>query len=42
VLYVGEGQVLTCAAVAADLDVCLHVVRRDHGADVAASSPDAR
>ncbi|HEY2259147.1 MAG TPA: helix-turn-helix domain-containing protein [Solirubrobacteraceae bacterium] len=37
VLYVDEGSVLTSAGVAAGLDLCLHVVRRDHGADVAAT-----
>jgi AraC family transcriptional activator FtrA len=36
VLYVDEGQVLTSAGVAAGLDLCLHVLRRDHGARVAA------
>jgi AraC family transcriptional activator FtrA len=36
VLYVDEGTVLTSAGVAAGLDLCLHIVRRDHGADVAA------
>ena len=36
VLYVDEGQVLTSAGVAAGLDLCLHVIRRDHGAEVAA------
>ncbi|EME22524.1 GlxA family transcriptional regulator, partial [Rhodococcus triatomae] len=35
VLYVDEGDVLTSAGVAAGLDLCLHVVRRDHGAEVA-------
>jgi AraC family transcriptional activator FtrA len=35
VLFVDEGQVLTSAGVAAGLDLCLHVVRRDHGAEVA-------
>ncbi len=35
VLYVDEGQVLTSAGSAAGLDLCLHVVRRDHGAAVA-------
>ena len=35
-LYVDEGDVLTSAGVAAGLDLCLHVVRRDHGARVAA------
>jgi AraC family transcriptional activator FtrA len=36
VLYVDEGSVLTSAGVAAGLDLCLHVIRRDHGAAVAA------
>src|SRR3954447_25048865 len=36
VLYVDEGDVLTSAGVAAGIDLCLHIVRRDHGADVAA------
>lgn len=36
VLYVDEGQVLTSAGVASGLDLCLHVVRRDYGASVAA------
>jgi transcriptional regulator GlxA family with amidase domain len=35
VLYVDEGQVLTSAGVAAGIDLCLHLVRRDHGAEVA-------
>jgi AraC family transcriptional activator FtrA len=35
VLYVDEGSVLTSAGVAAGLDLCLHVIRRDHGASVA-------
>lgn len=37
VLYVDEGRILTSAGVAAGLDLCLHVVRRDHGAAVAAA-----
>ncbi len=37
VLYVDEGDVLTSAGVAAGLDLCLHVVRQDHGAAAAAS-----
>jgi transcriptional regulator GlxA family with amidase domain len=36
VLYVDNGQVLTSAGTAASIDCCLHMVRRDHGADVAA------
>ena len=35
VLYVDEGDVLTSAGVAAGIDLCLHVLRRDHGAEVA-------
>ncbi|WP_329493461.1 DJ-1/PfpI family protein [Kitasatospora herbaricolor] len=36
VLYVDHGSVVTAAGTAAGIDVCLHVVRTDHGADVAA------
>ncbi|MER6465068.1 GlxA family transcriptional regulator [Streptomyces sp. NPDC001288] len=36
VLYVDEGSILTSAGVAAGLDLCLHVVRVDHGAAAAA------
>jgi transcriptional regulator GlxA family with amidase domain len=35
VLYVDDGQVLTSAGTAAGMDLCLHVVRLDHGAEVA-------
>jgi transcriptional regulator GlxA family with amidase domain len=35
VLYVDEGDVLTSAGTAAGIDLCLHVVRQDHGAEVA-------
>ncbi len=35
VLYIDEGSVLTSAGIAAGLDLCLHVVRSDHGAAVA-------
>lgn len=35
VLYVDDGQVLTAAGSAAALDLCLYVVRKDWGADVA-------
>ncbi|WP_437878487.1 GlxA family transcriptional regulator [Sorangium sp. So ce513] len=38
VLYVDGGQVLTSAGAAAGLDLCLHMVRRDHGAAVAAEA----
>ena len=34
-LYVDEGRVLTSAGKAAGTDLCLHIVRRDHGALVA-------
>lgn len=36
VLYVDEGDVLTSAGVAAGIDLCLHLVRGDHGAEAAA------
>jgi transcriptional regulator GlxA family with amidase domain len=36
VLYVDNGKVLTSAGAAAGLDLCLHLVRRDFGAEVAA------
>lgn len=35
VLYVDEGSVLTSAGIAAGLDLCLHIVGRDHGEQVA-------
>jgi len=35
VLYVDDGDVLTSAGVAAGIDLCLHIVRTDHGADFA-------
>lgn len=35
VLYVDDGRVLTSAGMAAGLDLCLHIVRSDHGAEVA-------
>lgn len=37
VLYVDEGSVLTSAGIAAGIDLCLHVVRLDHGAAVASA-----
>lgn len=37
VLYVDEGRVLTSAGSAAGLDLCLHLVRQDHGSAVANS-----
>jgi transcriptional regulator GlxA family with amidase domain len=38
VLYVDEGQVLTSAGASAGLDLCLHMVARDHGAATAAEA----
>ncbi|GAA3392972.1 GlxA family transcriptional regulator [Cryptosporangium minutisporangium] len=38
VLYVDNGQILTSAGAAAGLDLCLHLVRRDYGAAVAADA----
>lgn len=35
VLYVDSGQVLTSAGTAAGIDLCLHIVRTEHGAGVA-------
>ncbi len=35
VLYIDEGDVLTSAGSAASLDLCLHIVRRDFGAEIA-------
>jgi transcriptional regulator GlxA family with amidase domain len=35
VLYVDEGDVLTSAGVVAGVDLCLHMVRRDRGAEAA-------
>ncbi|GAA3565557.1 helix-turn-helix domain-containing protein [Nonomuraea rosea] len=35
VLFVDDGDVLTSAGAAAGVDLCLHLVRRDHGSDVA-------
>jgi transcriptional regulator GlxA family with amidase domain len=35
VLYVDDGDVLTSAGAAASIDLSLHIVRRDHGAEVA-------
>jgi len=37
VLYVDNGQVLTSAGIACGIDLCLHVVRQDYGASVAAA-----
>ena len=35
VLFVDDGRVLTSAGAAAGIDLCLHIVRTDHGAEVA-------
>ncbi|MFC8534592.1 GlxA family transcriptional regulator [Streptomyces sp. NPDC057249] len=35
VLFIDDGDVLTSAGVAAGIDLCLHIVRRDHGTAVA-------
>ncbi|SFQ74042.1 Transcriptional regulator GlxA family, contains an amidase domain and an AraC-type DNA-binding HTH domain [Amycolatopsis arida] len=35
VLFVDDGDILTSAGLAAGVDLCLHVVRRDHGSEVA-------
>ena len=35
VLFVDEGDVLTSAGLAAGVDLCLHVLRSDHGSEVA-------
>ena len=41
VLYVDNGNVLTSAGAAAGLDLCLHLVRRDLGAEVASAAARA-
>jgi transcriptional regulator GlxA family with amidase domain len=38
VLYVDNGQLLTSAGAASGVDLCLHMIRRDHGAAVAADA----
>ena len=38
VLYVDNGQFLTSAGAAAGLDLCLHMIRSDHGSAVAADA----
>ena len=35
VLYVDDGDLLTSAGVAAGIDLCLHLLRRDHGVEAA-------
>lgn len=41
VLYVDHGRLLTSAGAAAGLDLCLHLVRRDFGAEIAARTARA-
>jgi transcriptional regulator GlxA family with amidase domain len=36
VLYIDDGDILTSAGSAASIDLCLHLVRQDHGAEIAA------
>ncbi|MFE9171535.1 GlxA family transcriptional regulator [Streptomyces kebangsaanensis] len=38
VLYVDNGQFLTSAGAAAAMDMCLHMIRKDHGSAVAAQA----
>ncbi|MGW8379082.1 helix-turn-helix domain-containing protein [Streptomyces sp. ODS28] len=35
VLFVDEGDILTSAGAASGVDVCLHIVRKDHGSEIA-------
>jgi transcriptional regulator GlxA family with amidase domain len=35
VLFVDDGDILTSAGLAAGIDLCLHIIRRDHGAQAA-------
>ncbi len=35
VLYIDDGDIATSAGTASGIDLCLHLVRKDHGADVA-------
>ncbi len=37
VLYVDNGQILTSAGASSGIDLCLHLIRRDHGQAVAAT-----
>lgn len=38
VLFIDEGRIITSAGASAGLDMCLHLVRRDHGQAVAAQA----
>lgn len=42
VLFVDDGRILTSAGAASGIDVCLHVVRTDHGSDLANGRPPLR
>ena len=42
VLYVDDGDVLTAAGAASGIDLCLHLVRRDHRVEVANRAARAR
>ncbi|MGK5517888.1 GlxA family transcriptional regulator [Micromonospora sp. URMC 107] len=35
VLFIDDGSVLTSAGVSAGIDLCLHMIRRDHGSEIA-------
>ncbi|MET9890864.1 helix-turn-helix domain-containing protein [Streptomyces sp. NPDC006465] len=35
VLFVDDGDILTSAGAASGIDICLHIVRRDHGSELA-------
>ena len=37
VLYVGDGSVITSAGLSAGIDLCLHLIRADHGERIAAN-----
>ncbi|WP_445277920.1 AraC family transcriptional regulator, partial [Streptomyces sp. DSM 41033] len=37
ILFVDDGDILTSAGLAAGIDLCLHIIRTDHGAQVANS-----
>lgn len=37
-LYVDDGQVLTSAGVTSSIDLCIHIVRTDHGDEVASAT----
>ena len=42
VLFVDEGDVLTSAGLGAGVDLCLHLIRRDHGIDAASGADRLR